>query len=227
MAGEEVVLLTDVDTDQAVVEALVAGLEDRSCIPVVARLPRYQVREASAGRVAGLLASADAVIELTSTFIGSSRARQDATARGVRYLAMPGVVADTFRLDGPLDATSTSWVADGDRRGRVGGRERLPDHDAGRNGPARVGRRKARAGAVRRRARGGPVHGTTRRRGRHRTGGGLPHGVVMIDADFLFMGQGPLAEPVALQFKDGVLLGVEGAESGRLTEMVARCDDRG
>ena len=54
---------------------------------------------------------------------------------------------------------------------------------------------------------------------------GSSHGVVMIDADFLFMGQGPLAEPVALQFKDGVLLGVEGAESGRLTEMVARCDD--
>ena len=174
MAREEVVLLTDVDTDHAVVEALVAGLEDRSCIPVVARLPRYQVPGSEPpAAVAGLLASAAAVIELTSTFIGSSRARQDATARGVRYLAMPGVVADTFRLDGPLDVDFDELRSvDRDRRGRVGGRERLPDHDAGRHRPARVGRRPARAGAVRRRARGGPVHGTPRRRGRHRAGGG-------------------------------------------------------
>ncbi len=227
MAREEVVLLTDVDTDQAVVEALVAGLEDRSCIPVVARLPRYQVPGSEPpAAVAGLLASADAVIELTSTFIGSSRARQDATARGVRYLAMPGVVADTFRLDGPLDVdfdelrsltetVAAAWGAASDYRITTPAGTDLRGSVAGRPGRALYGvAREAgqymappdvEAGTA-------PVEGSS-------------HGVVMIDADFLFMGQGPLAEPVALQFKDGVLLGVEGAESGRLTEMVARCDD--
>ena len=47
----------------------------------------------------------------------------------------------------------------------------------------------------------------------------------MIDGDFLFMGQGPVREPVVLHIADGLLVGAEGAEAGRLLDMIARCDD--
>ncbi len=103
-SGEEIVLLADEETDPIVLEALVRGLEERRAIPVVARVPRYVVPGSEPpAAVAALLASAAGAIELTSTFIGSSVARQRATAAGTRYLAMPGVRADTFRLSGPLD----------------------------------------------------------------------------------------------------------------------------
>jgi leucyl aminopeptidase (aminopeptidase T) len=48
---------------------------------------------------------------------------------------------------------------------------------------------------------------------------------VVVDADLLFMGPGPLSEPVVLTFVDGELVEAAGPEVGRLTEMVARCDD--
>ena len=52
-------------------------------------------------------------------------------------------------------------------------------------------------------------------------------GVVVVDADLLFMGQGPLPSPVVLRFEAGELVAIEGAESGRLEEMLGRCaDDR-
>ena len=52
-------------------------------------------------------------------------------------------------------------------------------------------------------------------------------GTVVIDADLLFMGKGPLPSPVALVFADGELVATEGEEAGRLQEMLARCaDDR-
>ncbi|MGZ4126003.1 MAG: hypothetical protein ACXVQU_10670 [Actinomycetota bacterium] len=50
-------------------------------------------------------------------------------------------------------------------------------------------------------------------------------GLVVIDADLLFMGQGPLPSPVALQIRDGALVAAEGDESARLDEMLARCAD--
>src|SRR5690606_13779008 len=103
-SAEEVVLLIDDGTDTEVVEGLVRGLEDRDCVPVIARMPRYEVPGSEPpAAVARILEGSSAAIELTSTFIGSSRARQSATASGTRYLCMPGVVADTFRVGGPLD----------------------------------------------------------------------------------------------------------------------------
>ena len=50
-------------------------------------------------------------------------------------------------------------------------------------------------------------------------------GVVVVDADLLFMGEGPLPSPVVLHVADGEMVGVEGAEAGRLEEMLARCAD--
>jgi leucyl aminopeptidase (aminopeptidase T) len=50
-------------------------------------------------------------------------------------------------------------------------------------------------------------------------------GIVVVDADLLFMGHGPLPSPVGLRFEAGELTGVEGEESGRLHEMLGRCAD--
>ena len=55
---------------------------------------------------------------------------------------------------------------------------------------------------------------------------GTTTGVVVIDADLLFMGQGPLDEPVVLHVADGMLTGIEGAARGRLESMLERCARR-
>jgi len=54
---------------------------------------------------------------------------------------------------------------------------------------------------------------------------GSTDGVVVIDADLLFMGRGPLAEPVVLHVERGEMVGIEGPEANRLRTMLARCDD--
>lgn len=225
--GEEIVLLTDTGTDPEVVRALVAGLEHRGCVPVVTRVPRYVVPGSEPpGAVAALLASAAGAIELTSTFIGSSRARQQATAAGLRYLAMPGVVADTFRLGGPFDVdfaalrsmtdrVSAAWTAANqfrlttpagtDLRGSVAGRPGRGLFGIASNPGEYMAPPDIEAGTA-------PVEGTT-------------SGVAVIDADFLFMGPGPLAGQAALHFRDGALVSVEGLEGDRLTEMIDRCAD--
>lgn len=226
-SGEEIVLLADEETDPIVLEALVRGLEERRAIPVVARVPRYVVPGSEPpAAVAALLASAAGAIELTSTFIGSSVARQRATAAGTRYLAMPGVRADTFRLSGPLDVDFDAL------RG-------LTEHVAAAWGRATTYRLTTPAGtdlsgSVEKRP-GRALFGVARELGEYMAppdveAGTAPvestsQGVVVIDADFLFMGQGPLAGEVALHFENGRLRGVEGDEAGRLTEMIERCAD--
>ena len=101
--GEEVLLLTDEGTDADVVAGLVEGVTARGAIPLVSRMPMPYIPGSEPPRaVAAALRSSGAAIELTSLFVGSSRARQRASAAGVRYLAMPGVELDTFRAGGPL-----------------------------------------------------------------------------------------------------------------------------
>ena len=85
--GEEVVLLIDEGTDSLVVDALRRGVESRDAVCLVLSMERFS-RPGSEppSPVACLLEAADAAIELTSTFIGSSQARQRATLSGTRYL---------------------------------------------------------------------------------------------------------------------------------------------
>jgi leucyl aminopeptidase (aminopeptidase T) len=224
---EEVVLLVDRDTDEAVIAGLVAGLEHRGCVPILTHLPRYEVPGSEPpAAVARALLSADAAIELTSTFIGSSSARQVATAAGTRYLCMPAVVADTFRPGGPLDVDfgslkettqelARAWTAADEFRLTT---------------PAGTDLR----GSVRDRA-GRALFGIARDKGAYMCppdveAGTAPvegscNGVVVIDGDFLFMGQGPVQESVVLHFEEGELINVEGAEQGRLLDMIDRCRD--
>jgi leucyl aminopeptidase (aminopeptidase T) len=46
-----------------------------------------------------------------------------------------------------------------------------------------------------------------------------------VDGDLLFMGQGPLVEPVVLHIVDGQVRGIDGPERARLTSMLDRCGD--
>ncbi len=72
-SGEQVMLLTDEGTDADVVAGLVAGIEDRSAVAIVSRIPVPPLPGSEPpSTVAAAMREAGAVIELTSLFIGSS-----------------------------------------------------------------------------------------------------------------------------------------------------------
>ncbi|MGZ4130353.1 MAG: hypothetical protein ACXVPR_05955 [Actinomycetota bacterium] len=225
--GEQVLLLTDAGSDGAVVGGLIDGIADRGGVPIVSTIPTPGLPGSEPpSAVAAAMREAGAVIELTSLFIGSSAARRAATAAGVRYLAMPGVRWDTFRDDGPLAVDFDAIRADAERVGAAwtaASSYRLTTPA----GTDLSGSIEGRPGRV--------LHGLARDDGDYMAppdieAGTAPveassTGVVVIDADLLFMGQGPLPSPVALQIRDGALVAAEGDESARLDEMLARCAD--
>jgi leucyl aminopeptidase (aminopeptidase T) len=225
--AEEVVLLTDDGTDPDVVAGFIAGIDARRGVPVIARIavPPLPGSEPPSS-VAAAMRQAGAVIELTSLFIGSSAARRAASAAGVRYLAMPGVRLETFRDDGPLTVDFDAIRSDAEHVGAAWGAAstfRLTT-------PAGTDLR----GSVEGRP-GRVLHGLAREAGEYMAppdieAGTAPvetssEGVAVIDADLLFMGEGPLPSPVALHFAGGELTSVEGDEASRLHEMLDRCAD--
>jgi len=226
-AGEQIVLLTDDGTDQGVVTGLLDSVAARDGIALAALMPAPRLPGAEPPRaVAAMMLAAGAVIELTSLFIGSSQARRDATARGVRYLAMPGVRMETFRQGGPIDVDFERLRTDAERVGRAWGSARA-FRLTSRAGTDLRGSVDGRPGRV--------LHGMAREPGSYMAPPdvesgtapveGTASGTVVIDGDLLFMGQGPLREPVALHVEDGRVRGIEGAESHRLTRMLELCAD--
>lgn len=225
--GEQVVLLTDGGTDAGVVARLLEAVAARDGIPLVAQMPAPHLPGAEPpGAVAAMMAEAAAIIELTSLFIGSSRARRDATGRGARYLAMPGVRLDTFRAGGPLEVDFEQLRADAEHVGRAWGTAqefRLTS----RGGTDLRGSVADRPGRV--------LHGIATQPGAYMAPPdiesgtapveGTASGTVVVDGDLLFMGQGPLVEPVVLHIVDGQVRGIEGPERRRLTTMLERCQD--
>ena len=225
--GERVVLMTDTGSDRRVADLLRAGVQARSAVVSTLEMARLDIPGAEVSPdVARTMAQSDAVIELTSIFIGSNQARRDANAVGVRYLAMPGITLDTLRTDGPLsvdfdelreraDQIGELWTqasefrltsaAGTDLRGSVSGRPGRVLHGICRTAGSYMAPPDIEAGTA-------PVESTT-------------HGVAVIDADLLFMGVGPLADPVVLTFDEGRLVGAEGPEIHRLTDMLDRCGD--
>lgn len=225
--GEEIVLLVDHQTAADVIVDLRRALDDRRCTTTVVEVPLAALPGQEVPRPAAqaILHSA-ATIELTSLFLGSNSARRAATAAGSRYLAMPGVRLSTFRPGGPLDvdfddlrvgaeAVGALWTAARnftlttpagthltgsvlDRPGRV-------LHGVCRAAGSYMAPPDVEAGTA-------PVEGTT-------------SGIAVIDGDLLFMGLGPLPEPVVLEFEEGRLIGVTGPEADRLHRMLERCDD--
>jgi leucyl aminopeptidase (aminopeptidase T) len=226
-AGEEVVLLADEGTDPEVVSGLLNGIAERGGTPLVAHMPSPALPGAEPpAAVAAMMRESSAIIELTSLFIGSSAARRAATSAGARYLAMPGVRLDTFRPAGPLAVDFERLRIDAEKVGTAWGRAttfRLTS----RGGTDLRGSVEDRPGRV--------LHGMAREPGAYMAPPdvesgtapveGTASGVVVIDADLLFMGQGPLDEPVVLHIDEGRLTGIEGAARGRLTAMLERCRD--
>jgi leucyl aminopeptidase (aminopeptidase T) len=225
--GEQVVLLTDGGTDAEVVTRLLEAIAARDGIPLVAQMPAPHLPGAEPpGAVAAMMAEAAAIIELTSLFIGSSRARREATGRGARYLAMPGVRLDTFRAGGPLEVDFEQLRADAEHVGRAWGTAqefRLTS----RGGTDLRGSVADRPGRV--------LHGIATEPGAYMAppdieSGTAPvegtvSGTVVVDGDLLFMGRGPLVEPVVLHIAAGQVRGIEGPERARLTSMLERCQD--
>jgi leucyl aminopeptidase (aminopeptidase T) len=227
--GEQVVLLTDGGTDDGVVTRLLEAVAARDGIPLVAQMPAPPLPGAEPPRaVAAMMAEAAAIIELTSLFIGSSKARREATGRGARYLAMPGVRLRTFRAGGPLDVDFEQLRGDAERVGKAWGAAhefRLTT----RGGTDLRGSVAGRPGRV--------LHGIATEPGAYMAPPdiesgtapveGTASGTVVVDGDLLFMGRGPLAEPVVLHIVDGQVRGIDGPERARLTGMLERCrDDR-
>ena len=203
-SAEQVLLLTDEGTDPEVVAGLVSGIEARSGVAVVSRIPTPLLPGSEPpSTVAAAMREAGAIIELTSLFIGSSAARRVATQAGARYLAMPGVRLETFRDDGPLAVDFDAIRADADQIGSAWEQAstfRLTT-------PAGTDLR----GSVEGRP-GRVLHGLAREDGDYMAppdieAGTAPversgEGTVVIDADLLFMGQGPLPSPVVLRFAE-------------------------
>lgn len=226
-AGEQVVLLTDGATDAGVITGLLEAVSTRDGIPLVARIPAPGLPGAEPpGAVAAMMLEAGAVIELTSLFIGSSLARRNASARGVRYLAMPGVVLDTFRPGGPLDVDFEQLRSEAERVGRA--------WDAAQQFRLSTPGGTDLRGSVADRP-GRVLHGIATEPGAYMAPPdvesgtapveGTASGVVVVDGDLLFMGRGPLREPVVLQVDDGQVVGIDGAERDRLIRMLERCAD--
>ena len=226
-AGEQVVLLTDGATDASVITGLLEAVSTRDGIPLVARIPAPGLPGAEPpGAVAAMMLEAGAVIELTSLFIGSSLARRNASARGVRYLAMPGVVVDTFRPGGPLDVDFEQLRSEAERVGRAwnAAQQFRLSTPGGTDLRGSVADRPGRV-----------LHGIATEPGAYMAPPdvesgtapveGTASGVVVVDGDLLFMGRGPLREPVVLQVDDGQVVGIEGAERDRLIRMLERCAD--
>jgi leucyl aminopeptidase (aminopeptidase T) len=224
---ETVVLLVDNDTDPAVVTGLAVGLDGRGARARIVTLPRYDLPGSEpTPEAAKALLDGDAAIELTSVFIGSNQARRSATDAGRRYLAMPGVTADTFRLGGPYDvdfdelsATTRTiaalWEsadtyrittpAGTDLSGSIRGRKGRSLTGIARDPGVYMAPPDIESGTA-------PVEASS-------------SGVVVIDGDYLFMGAGPSSAPSVLHLRNGLLVGTEGDEAARLTEMIARCAD--
>lgn len=226
-AGEHVVLLVDDDTDRGVVDALRHGLGEVGSTALVVEMPRAIIPGSEvAPAVAAAMRHSDAVIELTSVFLGSNQARRDANAQGVRYLAMPGVRLSTFRPDGPLSVDFDGLRTAAERIGEMwtDASEFTLTTPAG---TALSGLVSGRPGRV--------LHGICRTTGSYMAppdieAGTAPiegtvHGVAVIDADLLFMGTGPLPDPVILTFDEGRLVDAQGPEQARLTAMIERCGD--
>lgn len=226
-ADEEIVLLVDHQTDARVVTLLRSVLEHRRCRVVTLEIPAPQLPgEALPTTAARAVLHSDATIELTSLFLGSNQARRDANAAGARYLAMPGVELETFRADGPLSVDFDGLRSFAETIGEqwTDAREFVLTTPAGTHLSGLVAGRPGRV-----------LHGICRHAGGYMAppdieAGTAPvegtvNGIAVIDADLLFMGRGPLPDPVVLTFADGELIDVDGAHADRLRRMIERCDD--
>src|SRR6516225_1172191 len=86
---ERVLIVTDTSFDDAIVAAFAVIVKEMRAEPVIMTMERRRVPGEEPPRpVAAAMKAADVILELTSQFIGSSRARVDACNAGARYLVL-------------------------------------------------------------------------------------------------------------------------------------------
>lgn len=221
-AGERCLVVTDHAADQEIAAALgwvLSGIGAE--VATVCGDPVLLPGDEPPPAVAAAMGEADVIFELTSNFAGSSRARREACERGARYLTVPGLGWETLRLGGPFEAdfgelgeyarrlASLIDAADEfhltsplgtDLRGSFAGRAGRPlwglaDRPGGYAAPPDI-----EVGAA-------PVEGTAA-------------GTVVIDGSVLFLGPDQLAEPIELDFEDGLLVAARGRDAWRLLDAI-------
>jgi leucyl aminopeptidase (aminopeptidase T) len=226
-AGESALIVTDTAADSTIVDAMATVLRTLGAeVVVVASTPAELPGDEPPAAVGAAMQQADVIFELTSVFIGSSPARRSACEGGARYLTVPGLTWTTLRSGGPFAA---DFAALGERARRLGtrfdgaGEFRLTS-------PAGTDLHGSFAGR-----RGRPLWGIADDRGSYaappdvEVGAspveGTAEGRVVVDGSILFLGPDQLGSPVELEFVEGRLVAVRGAEGWRLSDALERSGD--
>ena len=226
-AGENVVIVTDDAADQEIVALFVREIRARQGNVITCRMaPPILPGQEPPATIAAAMRSADLILELTSKFIGSSRARVAACEAGARYLTMPGYAWAILRDDGPFAvdfaeirprATKIAerWTAaeryhltspaGTDLRGSIAGRKGRVLHGIAAEPGSYMAPPDIEAGLA-------PVEGSS-------------DGDVVIDGALLFMYDQPLPSPVILKIREGRVTEIEGEYAHYLTEMIDLCRD--
>lgn len=224
---ERCLIVTDSAADPAITDAMAVVLRSlRATVVVVESEPVELPGDEPPPAVCAAMLHADVIFEFTSSFAGASRARRDACARGARYLTVPGLTATTLRRSGPFDA---DFASAGERAKRLAMTIDDADefHLTSPLGTDLRGSFEGRAGR--------PLWGIANKPGGYaappdiEVGAapveGTANGRVVVDGSLLFLGPAQLASPVELQFEDGLLSGLDGAEAWRLRDALERSGD--
>lgn len=224
-AGERVLLLTDTRYDAELIGVFALVARDMGAEPVVMTFePRRIPGEAPPPAAGAAMKAADVILELTSQFAGSSRARVEACQAGARYLVLTQLTRANLIRGGAM------WA---DFQGIKPLADRLADHftkadtvrfttQAGTDLVASIKERKGRSLVGLARTKGGyaappdievgtaPVEGTA-------------NGLVVVDAALLLMAEGLLREPIRITVRDGVATAIDGVEAYPLVNMIRQC----
>ncbi len=224
---ERALLVTDTGSDADIVAAFALIVKEMGAEPVIIVMERRPVPGAEPPEtVAVAMKAADIVLELTSQFIGSSRARVEACRAGARYLVLVQLGRANLLEGGAVWADFDGIKPLAERLGDVFGRAKrirfvttagtdLTASIEGRHGRPLVGLAREKGGyAAPPDIEVGisPVEGTA-------------NGTIVVDGALLLMADGVLREPVRIVVKDGLAVSVEGREAYALLEMIRRCDD--
>ena len=226
-SGEQVLIVTDTAFDTELVGTFATLAAERGAeVVVVSMVPRSLPGQEPPSSVAAIMKEADLVLELTSVFIGSTKARMEACAAGARYLTMPGLTPSLLVKGGAADVDFArikpiaeeiaqrfteakrfllTTRAGTSLRGSIEGRAGRVLHGLATTPGAYMAPPDIEVGLA-------PVEGTT-------------EGVAVIDGALLMMSDEPLVEPVTITFEKGEAIGIEGREAYLLQDMIDRCQD--
>jgi 2,5-dihydroxypyridine 5,6-dioxygenase len=225
--GERCLIVTDAGADTSIVgqaASVLAALGGE--VTIVTSSPAELPGDDPPDAVGAAMLEADLILELTSIFVGSSKARRTACEGGARYLTVPGLTWTTLRRGGPFTADfhalgeAARLIANAfdrasefrlrsesgtDLRGSFEGRRGRPlwgvaDEPGGYAAPPDV-----EVGAS-------PLEGSA-------------EGVVVVDGSLLFLGPDQLPSPVSLRFEAGRLVDAGGADAWRLLDALDRSQD--